>query len=208
MKAPSLRFKPRPADAWLGHASGPAWRWAAWLVLPLAAAVLGWAGLRAWSAQQDLQAWSASREAARQADRRSAQQAEPAPAAAVGLLAGGLSGGLSAARTKALNGVIDRLNLAWLPVLDAVAAETLAPVTLLWLAADGERGLLRIEAEAPTLPALLAYAQRLRAARLFEQVLLVRHETIEREARRPTRLTLELVLAQTQTAPRDNPGAR
>lgn len=191
MQTPQLFFQPGPADRWLGHASRPALRRMAMLALLLGAAALASAGWRVWVAQQALADWQAEQAQAR----LSAARARPAaPTANAG---GATPAGPSPGRLRALNGVIERLNQPWVSLLDTLASETTAPVTLLSLVADGERGSLRLEAEAPTLPPLLAYARRLQAAPLVDQLQLLRHETQERDRLRPTRLSLELSLTRT-----------
>ena len=190
MQTPQLFFQPGPADRWLGHASRPALRRMAMLALLLGAAALASAGWRVWVAQQALADWQAEQAQAR----LSAARARPAaPTANAG---GATPTGPTPGRLRALNGVIERLNQPWVSLLDTLASETTAPVTLLSLVADGERGSLRLEAEAPTLPPLLAYARRLQAAPLVDQLQLLRHEAQERDRLRPTRLSLELTLAR------------
>lgn len=193
MQTPQLFFQPGPADRWLGHASRPALRRMAVLALLLGAAALASAGWRVWVAQQALANWQAE-----QADQARAHQsaARAHPAAPTANAGGATPAGPTPGRLRALNGVIERLNQPWVSLLDTLASETTAPVTLLSLVADGERGSLRLDAEAPTLPPLLAYARRLQAAPLVDQLQLLRHEAQERDRLRPTRLSLELTLAR------------
>lgn len=190
MQTPQLFLQPGPADRWLGHASSRALRRAAMLALLISAAALASAGWRVWVAQQALADWQADQVQARQ----SAARAHPVAATDKAL--GATPAGLSPGRLRALNGVIERLNQPWVSLLDTLATEASAPVTLISLVADGERGSLRLEAEAPTLPPLLAYARRLQAAPLVDQLQLLRHEAQERDRLRPTRLSLELTLAR------------
>ena len=200
MQTPQLFFQPGPADRWLGHASRPALRRTAVLALLLGALALASAGWRVWVAQQALADWQAEQAQARQSAARAR------PAAATALSSGAAPAGLSAGRLRALNGVIERLNQPWVSLLDTLANEGLAPVTLISLVADGERGSLRLEAEAPSLPPLLAYARRLQAAPLVGHLQLLRHEAQERDRLRPTRLSLELALARTTQAGKPETG--
>lgn len=200
MQTPQLFFQPGPADRWLGHASRPALRRTAVLALLLGALALASAGWRVWVAQQALADWQAEQAQARQSAARTR------PAAATATSGGAAPVGLSAGRLRALNGVIERLNQPWVSLLDTLANEGLAPVTLISLVADGERGSLRLEAEAPSLPPLLAYARRLQAAPLVGHLQLLRHEAQERDRLRPTRLSLELALARTTQAGKPETG--
>ena len=184
MKPPVLLFLPRRGDAWLGHASSRPRRGVALLCASACLGLALLAGWRAWQVQDDL--------AAAQQSLQRAGLARPArPVAALS----GLGALPSAQRLRSLNSVVDRLNLPWPAVLNLLELETRAPVTLLALSADAERASLRIEAEAPAMADLLAYAQRLRQHPLIGQVLLVRHDANEREILRPIRLTLDLLLA-------------
>ena len=198
MQTPFLNFQARPGDRWLGHTSSAGWRRAASLALLLAGLALAACAWRVLAARQALDdAQAAQAQAAAQS--RQAATRRPPQAGDKGLqgaAAGASADGLSVARLRALNTVVDRLNQPWVSLLDTLARETQAPVTLIALAADGERGTLRLEAEAPGLPALLAYARRLESAPLIDQMQLLRHQAQDADRLRPMRLSLDLVLAR------------
>lgn len=194
VKPIALPFRARSADTWLGHASTRWQRWLACCCLGACVAGLAAVGWRALQAQQALADAHAQALAQQQRSAAAARAlAKPKPVVAMPMLA--------PARLRALNAVVDRLNQPWWLVLDALEAETTAPISLLSLAADADRGSVRIDAQGPALTPLLAYAQRLRERREFSQVLLLRHETLERERGLPIRLSLDLVLAPPPGAP-------
>ena len=112
--------------------------------------------------------------------------AVPAPARARG------PAGAAAQRLRAWNTVARQLNTPWSTLLDTLESVTPADVALVSVEPDAAQAAVRLQAEARSLQALLAYEQSLRAAPLFREVALIRHETNESDPVRPVRLHLVL----------------
>lgn len=97
------------------------------------------------------------------------------------------------------------LNTPWPAVLDALETTTPESVALVTIEPDPQHGVVRLQAEAKTLDSLLQYAQLLTAAEPFNEVTLLKHETNERDATRPVRLSMA---ARLQGRKRDERSAR
>lgn len=96
---------------------------------------------------------------------------------------------------RAWNAIAQQLNTPWLSLLATLEAATPDDVALVAIEPDARKATVRLQAEARTLDALLAYAQALRQQPLVGDVALYRHETNEQDASRPLRMHLELRLA-------------
>lgn len=90
--------------------------------------------------------------------------------------------------------VARELNTPWAALLDALETGTPDNVALVSIEPDARDGSVRLQAEAATLDALLAYARELDAQPLFQSVDLVKHETNEQDINKPVRLRLDLRL--------------
>ncbi|HEY8357539.1 MAG TPA: hypothetical protein VIL30_08780 [Ramlibacter sp.] len=105
---------------------------------------------------------------------------------------------------RAWNQVVRQLNTPWGGLLAVLEATTPDDVALVSIEPDARQGSVRIQAEARTLEVLLAYAQSLKGAGLFADVVPVKYETNEQDPNRPARLMLNLQLRSHQalaTAP-------
>ncbi|MFD0668901.1 PilN domain-containing protein [Ramlibacter sp. MAHUQ-53] len=151
------------------------------LAVALAAALFTWSAGEAWMLRDRLRA-----------AREALAEAAPRPAAAPGRSPAAAPLGRQAA--EAWSRALRPLNTPWPTLLDALQRLAPANVALVGIEPDGAQALVRLQAEARSLDALLAYAGALRAAPGFGEVTLVRHETREQEPQRPVRLTLDVAL--------------
>jgi hypothetical protein len=95
---------------------------------------------------------------------------------------------------RAWNQVARQLNTPWGTLLTSLEQATPEDVALVSVEPDAHKGSVRLQAEARTLEALLAYAQALRAVPAFADVVPLKHETNELDPLRPVRLSLEIRL--------------
>jgi Tfp pilus assembly protein PilN len=188
MKAVQLSFAREGGGlgAWLyGH--GPMFRWRLWagaalLAMGIAAlCVLGWA---VWETQQEARSVSNAVHALR------AQQGNAARAAAEESGKQVLSDDQRARWSR----LARQLNTPWSALLDALESSLPDGVALVSIEPDAAQGSVRLQVEAKTLDALLAYAASLNATQPFQSVALVKHETNEQDPTRPLRLSLEAKL--------------
>ena len=100
---------------------------------------------------------------------------------------------ISEGQEKAVNGAILQLNLPWRDLLDAVEAATPVTIALLSLEPDAKKRLLRGTAEAKDSDAMVGYIAGLKQQRLFENVVLTKHETNDQDPNRPLRFQFEAV---------------
>lgn len=92
-----------------------------------------------------------------------------------------------------LERIIHQLNLPWADVLSTL--EELRPdgVAMVSMEPAGS-GSLRVQIESLSLDRLLAYAAALQSTGPFGSLIYIRHETNERDANQPVRLSFELTL--------------
>lgn len=103
---------------------------------------------------------------------------------------------LTIQQRAAWNQLVAQLNTPWATLLGGLEAATRDDVALVSIEPDARQGTVRLQAEARTLEALLAYAQSLGTVEPFAGVVPLRHETNEQDPNRPVRLTLRLRLRQ------------
>jgi hypothetical protein len=113
---------------------------------------------------------------------------------------------LTVQQTRDWNQLARHLNTPWPTILDALETATPASVALVAIEPDPQRGSVRLQAEAKALDTLLDYAEALKAAGPFQEVVLVKHETNEQDATRPMRLSLDARLQWRQPDRRRSPG--
>jgi hypothetical protein len=104
---------------------------------------------------------------------------------------------LTVQQTRDWNLVTRQLNTPWATILDALETSTPEDVALVTIEPDAGRASVRLQVEAKTLDALLAYAQGLKSNGPFEEVTLLKHETNDQDATRPMRLSLDVRLKTT-----------
>jgi hypothetical protein len=108
---------------------------------------------------------------------------------------------LTLQQSREWNQLIRQLNIPWPTLLDALEDATPETIALVTIEPNPNQGSVRLQAEAKTLDTVLAYAQTLKTAGLFVDVVLLKHETNEQDASRPVRLSLDLRLKRKADAP-------
>lgn len=111
--------------------------------------------------------------------------------ARLGLVAGG---SLVPDQRQALNVVIQQLNIPWHDVFEQLERATPADVALLSIEPDGQRSVIKIQAEAKSLDTLLLYAAGLQQQGVFGRLTFSKHETNDQDGNKPVRLSFELAL--------------
>jgi Tfp pilus assembly protein PilN len=101
---------------------------------------------------------------------------------------------LNAQQRNAWKTLVAQLNTPWATLLGGLEAVTSEDVALVSIEPDARQRSVRLQAEAKTLDALLAYAQALKATEPFADVVPVKHETNEQDPNRPVRLAFNLRL--------------
>lgn len=99
---------------------------------------------------------------------------------------------------KALNGVIQQLNIPWHDIFEQLESSIPPDVALLSIEPDGQRGQIRLQAEAKSLDSLLRYASTLQHNGIFGRLNYSKHETNDQDPNRPVRLSFELGLSTPQ----------
>jgi hypothetical protein len=97
-------------------------------------------------------------------------------------------------QAAALNAVARQLNTPWMDVFDVLERRTPANVALVSIEPDGRRNIVRVQAEARRLDELLAYAESLERDPEVTRVVLLRHETNDRDDNHPVQLSFEVTL--------------
>lgn len=154
----------------------PALAAAGWLglLLGVAAALGGW---------QLLEQRQAREHQLRHLQQRQAALSKAPPAAPRSAIA--------PAQAAFVNAAIEKLNLPWRDLQDAVVAATPRSVALLALEPDPRKQLLKLTAETRNADDMIAYIEALKQQELFRAVLLTRHEVNEQDPNRPLRFQLE-----------------
>jgi hypothetical protein len=93
-----------------------------------------------------------------------------------------------------VNAVVNSLNMPWSELLDALERRASAEVGLTLVEPDGDKGIVKIQAEAKTIDTLLAYADDFARDASFAGVQVRQHDTNEQDANRPARLTFDVRL--------------
>ena len=154
-RALALDFGPRRA------------RWPAWLLLAVGLVALG----------EGIVGWQALRDESAALERRQARRAAPAPQAPLSEAA---QRELDAARL-----VLQALALPWEPLFRSVEAAVDRDTTLLALEPDAGKRVVRIEGEARSVLAAIAFVQRLEDAPALQGVHLLSHQVRADVAERP-----------------------
>ncbi len=198
----TLVWESRPGRSLLGARRHRRVAMVAWLMTGLALAGLGWGG---WTARQQTQAIEAgeARNQAVQAGRSAspaAATARPVPSARRD--DGGLVPGqaLSASLRQSMRAVARQLNIPWQELFEQLERSTPSDVALVSVEPDGQRGLVRLQAEAKSLDTLLGYAASLQGQGVLGRLSYHKHETNDQDPNKPRRLTFELGLEPSRQA--------
>lgn len=108
---------------------------------------------------------------------------------------------LSAQQRTAWVQIARHLNTPWSSLLDGLESATPENIGLVSVEPDAARASVRLQVEAKTLDSLLAYAGALRSFDLFENVVLIKHETNDQDPTRPLRLSLDIRLQARVSGP-------
>jgi hypothetical protein len=92
-------------------------------------------------------------------------------------------------RTRAINDAIRRLNLPWEDILVALNKAASPQVALLALEPEPSNSIIKLQAEAKSFEAMLAYQRDLEA--LFPEAILTRHEVLLKEPGTPVRFSIQ-----------------
>ena len=92
-------------------------------------------------------------------------------------------------RTRAMNDAIRRLNLPWEDILVALNKAASPQVALLALEPEPSNSIIKLQAEAKSFEAMLAYQRELEA--LFPEAILTRHEVLLKEPGAPLRFSIQ-----------------
>ncbi len=98
---------------------------------------------------------------------------------------------ISQSQANAVNATVQRLNLPWRDLRDALDVATPDSVALLAIEPDPRTRVLTVLAEANGSDAMLAYIEQLKRQPFFVNVTLTKHETNELDPVRPLRFELE-----------------
>lgn len=99
---------------------------------------------------------------------------------------------LTPPQRKAWGVIVEHLNIPWTAIFEALEQTLPDDIALLAVEPDALHGRVRLQFEAKSLDALLAYAGVLKSTPPFGAVLLVKHETNDQDANRPMRLSIDL----------------
>lgn len=198
-----------PSDATFNWEAAP--RWTVWgrqsqtrvrlVALVLGGVALAASGWGAWSSWQQMQVVAAV-QAQVQALRMTPTKPLAARTSATTRRNGGLVAGqaLTADQRQGLRAVARQLNIPWQELFEQLERSTPPQVALVSVEPDGQRGTVRLQAEAKSLDTLLQYAAALQGQGVLGRLNYNKHETNGQDANRPMRLTFELVLLPTRQA--------
>lgn len=94
-------------------------------------------------------------------------------------------------QANAVNQAIVQLNLPWRDLLETMEVTTPSSIALLSLEPDAKKRQLRVQAEAKTSDAMIAYVEQLKRQSFLHEVVLVKHEINEQDPNKPTRFQFE-----------------
>lgn len=198
-----------PSTAMLHWETSPRWTlWgrqsrmrttvAALALAGVALTVLAWGGWVAWQQRQEMEAVQAQVQALRSTPAKPvAARTSTAVRRDAGLVAGQA---LSTDQRQGLRAVARQLNIPWQELFEQLERSTPPQVALVSVEPDGQRGTVRLQAEAKSLDTLLQYAAALQGQGVLGRLTYNKHETNGQDANRPMRLTFELVLLPSRQA--------
>lgn len=95
-------------------------------------------------------------------------------------------------QANAINLAIDGLNLPWSDLFDAIEAATPPNIALLYIEPDTKKYFIKIQAEAATSNAMIAYVEKLKRQPVFSNVFISKHEIYEPDPQKPLRFSIEV----------------
>lgn len=188
-------------SAW-GRRSTRRMRVAAWALGALALVALAWGSWIGWRQWQATEAVRAQVQALRATPGKAMAPRLSAALRPEGRVGGGLMPGqaLTTDQRQGLRAVARQLNIPWQELFEQLERSTPPQVALVSVEPDGQRGTVRLQAEAKSLDTLLQYAAALQGQGVLGRLNYNKHETNGQDANRPMRLTVELVLLPSRQA--------
>lgn len=101
---------------------------------------------------------------------------------------------LTQQQSHAWNQLVRQLNTPWSAILDALEIVTPDSIALVAIEPDARQASIRLQVEAKTLDEVLAYATVLKSVEIFNDILLIKHETNDQDPSKPVRLSLDIRL--------------
>lgn len=208
MKSGALQFEAPPRYTFWGQGRQLWQRCLAIASLLLVAACLGWLIVQTLRGAKDLDALNrqlaeleAVHAAAKPAANTSPKKASTTKASTQAVqrpLASTLAADLNEEMRRKLSTIIRQLNTPWQDLFDQLERLTPEGIALIGIEPDARRSSIKLQAEAKTLDALLVYAAGLERQGVFGRLTYTKHETNEKDANKPVRLSFELELRRPQ----------
>lgn len=93
---------------------------------------------------------------------------------------------------KAINKVVEQLNLPWSELLDTLESLDFPNVAVLTLEPSPAKGMVLIQAEAKNAAQMIAFMEEVKATRLFKDAKIKSHEVYELDPNKPIRFQFEM----------------
>lgn len=195
MKFPALPARVETVHRFMGHQSP------LWIRTCAITALLALCGGLAWSALQSLRIHRGLSDLQMQRstlDTKAASRTpasskpdKPLPKQVASDRSGRPAVALTEEQRRSLNTVIRQLNTPWQDLFDQIERQTPKDVALISIEPDARRASIRLQAEAKTLEALLAYAASLQQRGVLGRLTYSKHETNDQDSNKPIRLSVE-----------------
>jgi hypothetical protein len=195
MKFPALPARIENLHRFMGHQS-PLWIRACAIALLLAVcAGLAWSALQSLRIHRELSDLQMQRNTldAKAASRvlANSKPNKPLPKQVTSDRSARAETSLTEEQRRSLNTVIRQLNTPWQDLFDQLERQTPKDVALISIEPDARRASIRLQAEAKTLEALLAYAASLQQRGVLGRLTYSKHETNDQDSNKPIRLSVE-----------------
>lgn len=200
LESSEMTFSWETAPRWTvwGRQSRARVRTAAWVLGCVALVALVWGAWAVWRQAQEIETVQAQVLALRATPAKPVAQRTSAAVRRDGGLV--LGQALSTDQRQGLRAVARQLNIPWQELFEQLERSTPPQVALVSVEPDGQRGTVRLQAEAKSLDTLLQYAAALQGQGVLGRLNYNKHETNGQDANRPMRLTFELVLLPSRQA--------
>nr|WP_315484279.1 hypothetical protein [uncultured Undibacterium sp.] len=98
-----------------------------------------------------------------------------------------ISPSVTDAQAQAINAAIFQLNLPWNELFDTFETVTPSSIALLAIEPDAKKNLVKVTAEVKTSDDMIAYIRLLKQQKFFLDVVLLKHEIMDRDMNKPLR---------------------
>lgn len=195
MKFPALPARVETVHRFMGHQS-PLWIRACAIAMLLAlCGGLAWSALRSLRIHRELSDLQMQRSTldskAASGISATSKPLKPLPKQVASDRSGRPEASLTEEQRRSLNTVIRQLNTPWQDLFDQLERQTPKDVALISIEPDARRASIRLQAEAKTLEALLAYAASLQQRGVLGRLTYSKHETNDQDSNKPIRLSVE-----------------